>query len=48
MMISHKYGVSDLSIGLDLRWTESGVMRNFWPLRNFWSVIVCQLFCFSE
>jgi len=21
---------------------------NFWPLRNFWPIIVCQWFCFSE
>jgi len=27
---------------------ESGVKRNFWPLRNLWPVIVFQLFCFSE
>jgi len=20
----------------------------FWPLRNFWRIIFCQLFCFSE
>jgi len=26
----------------------SGVTRKFWTLRNFWPVIVCQLFCFSE
>jgi len=26
----------------------SGVKRNFWPLRNFWPVIVPQLFFFSE
>jgi len=26
----------------------SGVKRNFWSLRNFWPVIVCRLFCFSE
>ena len=25
-----------------------GVKRNFGPLRNFWPIIVCQLFCFSE
>jgi len=25
-----------------------GVKRNFWPLRNFWSDIVFQLFRFSE
>jgi len=29
-------------------WTWSGVKRNCWPLRNFWPVIVFQLFCFSE
>jgi len=26
----------------------AGVKRNFWPLRNFWLVIVFQLFFFSE
>jgi len=26
----------------------AGVKRNFWPLRNFWTIIVCQVFCFSE
>jgi len=26
----------------------SGVKRNFWLLRNFWPIIVCQLFSFSE
>ena len=26
----------------------AGVERHFWPLRNFWSIIVCQLFSFSE
>ena len=26
----------------------AGVKRNFWPLRNFWYVVVCQSFCFSE
>jgi len=27
---------------------NSGVKRNLWRLQNFWPVIVCQLFCFSE
>jgi len=27
---------------------DSGVKRNFWPLRNFWTVNVFQLFCFSK
>ena len=27
---------------------ESGVKRNFWPLRKFWPIIFYQLFCFSE
>ena len=26
----------------------TGVKRNFWPWRNFWPIIVCQLFCFAE
>jgi len=25
-----------------------GVKQNFWPLRKFWPVIVCQILCFSE
>jgi len=29
-------------------WVDSGVKRNFWPLRNSWPIIVCQLFCFWE
>jgi len=27
---------------------HSDVKRNFWSLRNFWPIIACQLFCFSE
>jgi len=27
---------------------DSGVKQNFWTVRNFWHVIVCQLLCFSE
>ena len=27
---------------------DSGVKWNFWPLRNFWPIIICQLFCLSE
>jgi len=26
----------------------TGVKRNFWPLRNIWPIIICQLYCFSE
>jgi len=25
------------------KWPGSGVKRNFWPLRNFWLIIVCRL-----
>jgi len=31
-----------------LSYPKLGVKRNFWPLRNFWPVIVPQVFCFSE
>jgi len=27
---------------------NAGVKRNFWSLQNFWPIVVCQLFCFSE
>ena len=27
---------------------DSGVKRNFWPLRKFWPVIMFHLFCFPE
>jgi len=44
------FGWSGSSPKLDriLDQVESGVKRNFRPLQNFWPVIVCQLFCFSE
>ena len=34
--------------GFALEFLRSGVKRKFWPLRNFWPVVVFQLFCFSE
>jgi len=36
------------SCRIRLRNAGCGVKRKFSPLRNFWPVIVCLLFCFSE
>jgi len=31
------------------RWIDDlDVKQNFWPQQNFWAIVVCQLFCFSE
>jgi len=38
--VHHRNGIAE--------WSHSVVKRNFWPLRNSWPIIVCQLFCFSD
>jgi len=41
MAWSQKSGKSEISL-------DTGVKRNFLLLRNFWPIVDCQLFCFSE
>jgi len=41
-------GLSGLQSRRETDTAPASVKRNFWPLRKFWPVIVCQLFCFSE
>jgi len=42
----HVYSLAESKV--QLHWTDrsSGVKRNLWPLRDFWPIVVCQLFCF--